>query len=91
MALSTLAIVGACSSTPRVPAGTAQMGDTLAALYRRQLAEPERNQFLNRARADAIAAELVAPATTIRKAAMRWRRNASPPAKRAKPSPSSNP
>ncbi len=45
-------------AAPRSPGGTAWMADTLRVIAERSLANPLRNPFLNRARADTLAARL---------------------------------
>lgn len=59
--LAAALVVASCDG-PRggVARGTRRMADTLAALHARELAEPQRNPFANRARADFIQAQLAA-------------------------------
>lgn len=47
-----------CGERSAVASGTQRMADTLVAIHQRELAHPQGNQFLNRARADNIAGEL---------------------------------
>jgi len=59
LVVSLVAALLGCDARPTATAaGTKQMADTLAFLYRQALAQPERYAFLNRERVDTLQARL---------------------------------